>query len=584
MFRELIIGLIVLSLFVIPAFAQNTEKEKKLQVQAVAFLKDTSNEISILRTTENRISFNSELAALMWLHDEKQARTMFGTLITDFRQLLVGLDGQLSAQTFDEQDNFAGSPFMRANGTKAKLLQKLRKAMSVRQQIASAIAENDAVLAYQFFDETARLISNPKLREQFLALDAYFETKLLEQVAAQDPDKLLEFARKTLEKGVNYSTFGLLDKIYTKNDKDGAAFGEEIFAKIKQDRNKAESDTIGQLNRILSHGNSGAPESGKVPKFSQQILREAADLLAQELLKQNEFADAGYLDNIEKYAPGRAAQIRQKFGLTKKKAGGSGSGEGVTMSPMDNSTMPSRPPVPIGDPSGNGSGNNPEDLMEDLEDLDGKKMSDEDKQKFISEARQKIAQIDDPLAKITVIGLFAAQLSKLGEKDTALELMREAEGYGSQYPRNYLDYVQNWMLASGYAQVEPNKAFPILEDSIYRINETIGAAIKIAEFVDVNGDFIEDGEVQVGVFGGGLTRELLSSLGQTNNTLKQLAEADFARTKNLANRFERNELRILARMLILRAVFSDEQKKIKDTEIKTDATVTKSQVIVPERP
>lgn len=561
MLRQLMLVLIVLSLFVIPAFAQKTDAEKKeeLRAQAVEFLKETSNEIGILRTAENRISFNAELAALMWLHDEKQARAMFGIVITDFRQMLVGLDGQLNVQDFNEQDNYRGSPFSRANGTKAKLLQKLRKAMSVRQQIASAIAENDAVLAYEFFDETARVISNPKLREQYLAQDAYFEARLLQQIAEQDPDKLLAFARKTLQKGVNYSTLGLLQKIYAKNDKEGAAFGEEIFAKIKQDRNNESSNFVSQLNQILSIGSSNQPEAGKTPLFSQQVLREAADLLGQELLKREDLGESGeygYLENIEKYAPGRAAQIRQKFKLQNTKTAGTGSGSGGAIADSPDSPFPPRPKAP----SVAGAGDD-EDLPGGLEIPDGKKLSDEEKQKLVNQARQQIAKIDDPLAKITMISLFASQLAALGEKDTALQFMREAESYGTQYPKNYLDYIQNWMLASGYAQIEPNKAFPILEDSIYRINETIGAAIKIGEFVDVNGDFIEEGEVQVGVFGGGLTRELLNGLGQTNNTIGQLAKADFTRTKNLASRFERNEIRILARMLILRAVFSDEQKK-----------------------
>ena len=155
MLRKSITLSIILLAFSVQCFAQATETEKdkkaELAAQAVDFLKETSNEINALRTPENRISFNAELAALMWFHDEKQARAMFGNVINDFRQMLAQIDAQLNAQNFTEEDSQLYLHLSRATNQKGKVLQKLRKAMSVRQQIASAIAENDAVLGYEFF-------------------------------------------------------------------------------------------------------------------------------------------------------------------------------------------------------------------------------------------------------------------------------------------------------------------------------------------------------------------------------------------------------------------------------------------------
>lgn len=579
MLRKSVFVLIILFVVSIPAFSQMTDKDKtaELEKQAVDFLKDTSNEINILRTPENRISFNAELAALMWLHDEKQARAMFGNVITDFRQMLVQIDSQLNAQNFSDEETTSYMPFMRANDSRGKLLQKLRKVMSVRRQIASAIAENDALLGLEFFNETALAISNPKIREQYLAQDSYFETKLLEQIAEQNPDKILDFARQSLKKGLNYNTFGLLSKIYANNDKDGAAFGEEVFAKLKE-MNGGTSNMY-FYNAMLELGSRSSKDSGKTPLFSDQIMREAADLLGAELLKLDKesfAAGSGFLEKVEKYSPGRAAQVRQKFSLKKDAAmqeKGSGNGSGVRIA----SSPPMPPPAPMA------IGAVAVDAADGLEKFGKGKLPEAEKEKFIAQARGQIAKIEDPSAKITMLSLFAAQMSKMGEQETALQLMKEAESFGTQYPKNYLDFLQNWMLASGYAQVAPEKAFPILEDSIYRLNETVSAFVKVGEFMDVNGDIIEDGEVQVGAFGGGMTKDLLRGLGQTNNALEQLAKADFARTKNLANRFERNELRILARMLILRAVF-DSRKANKKAEIKVDAAETPTKGAIPMKP
>src|SRR4029434_9306550 len=64
------------------------EDEAKLDKAAVELLRETSVEVGRFRTMENRISFNAELASLMWFHDDKEARAMYGTVVSDFKQLL----------------------------------------------------------------------------------------------------------------------------------------------------------------------------------------------------------------------------------------------------------------------------------------------------------------------------------------------------------------------------------------------------------------------------------------------------------------------------------------------------------------
>jgi hypothetical protein len=122
-----------------------------------------------------------------------------------------------------------------------------------------------------------------------------------------------------------------------------------------------------------------------------------------------------------------------------------------------------------------------------------------------------------------------------------------------------MGFTQSWMLASSYSEINAEKAFPILEETVFRLNDTISAFIKVGEFIDVNGDIIEDGEVQVGTFGGEITNGLLRGIGQTDSTLTNLANHDFARTKALTDKFDRTEVRILAKMLVLRAVLGNKK-------------------------
>src|SRR4051812_8029590 len=73
----------------------NSDSEK-LEKSAVELLQETAAEVDGLRLIENRISFTSELASLMWYHDEREARAMYSELINEFRQLLVGYDSQMN--------------------------------------------------------------------------------------------------------------------------------------------------------------------------------------------------------------------------------------------------------------------------------------------------------------------------------------------------------------------------------------------------------------------------------------------------------------------------------------------------------
>jgi hypothetical protein len=145
--------------------------------------------------------------------------------------------------------------------------------------------------------------------------------------------------------------------------------------------------------------------------------------------------------------------------------------------------------------------------------------------------------------------------------------MRDAERLVNPEPKNYQDFMLSWMLASGYAEANPDKAFPILENTFLRANETISAFIKVAEFVDVNAEMIDEGEFQVGMFGGEMIRGMTRELGMAAGPLKTLARADFTKTRNLTNVFDRTETRVLAKMLILRAVLDKREIKRTDEEM-----------------
>ena len=537
-----------------PKTIDEKEKQAKLKQDAVAFLRETASETVSLRTLENRIGFNAELASLMWFHDEREARVMFGSVISDFRRMLAELDAQVNAMNIQaEDDELMSIPFFPDSSSQAKVFRRFAKTLSVRQQIASAISEHDALLAYAFYTDTAAAVTNAKFKKQIEQSDPGFILGLLEAIAEQNADKGLEFGRKSLADGLNYRHIELLKKIYAKDADKGAAFGEDIVRKLKSEDREKLSD-LQFFNSILKLGIDNREtikdKPTQKPVFSEQQLREVADLAARTILEGNvpeyyNIEETAVL--IEKFLPGRAAQIRQK--LKSKDA------EKVGPALPQSAELISKAIKKRAEEQ-----QDQEKLIEDLKDLDLKKLSDEDRAKAVAQAKTIINGTGNPSLKMMGLTGLAVQIDKVGDKETALQIMKEAETLVSSTPKNYLDYLQMWLLASGYAQIDADKSFPVMEDAVYRLNDTISAFIKVAEFIDVNGDFIEDGEVQVsGIGGGGIARQMIGGLGASEGTIKNLVEADFARTRALTNKFDRTEVRILAKMLILRTVLGNKK-------------------------
>lgn len=541
-----------------PETKTETEISAELKKQAVEFLRESATEVGNLRALENRISFASEMASLMWFHDEKEARGMMTAVVGDFKQLILQYDTQLTALggAASEEDSFA-SMFGGDQNEKARLTRKLTKATAVRQQIALSIAEHDPQLALDFYAGSLQTITDAAMRKRLEAQDTYFESRLLNEIAEKNPTKALELGRKSLAKGLNYSHVELLKKMYAKDADKGAEFAAEIAGKLKSD--KTGGDVFYTLGAVLSLGAENlekAKKDDKKPMFAEQDLRDLTETYAQTILRRPPTEGYDYLSHIgliEKFAPSRAVQIRAKFPV--KNAGGTEDGEGAGAGLTTGSARVEG--LTAAEMAGK---NGQAEMMKSLQNLDARKLPKEEREKVVGQARKIIASLPNKQAKILALSGLAGQVAKLGDKELAGQIMTDARALTNPQPKNYLDFMELWLLASGLAATDAEKAFPVLEDTIFRVNDTLAAFVKVGEFIDVSGEMIDDGEVQVGGFGGSMVRELTRGLGQADATILHLARADFGRTKNLTNKFDRQEVRILAKMLVLRAVLGDKKK------------------------
>lgn len=557
---------------ILPAKQKPTDDPAALKKDAVAFLRETMADVNNLRTLENRISFSAELAGLMWFHDEKEARSLYLTAFGNFQELLMRYDQQMNAfgpsEDGDEMASYRGGMFADVTD-KMRLLRRFQMALQVRQQVAMSLAEHDPELAFQFYFDSVSVLTNPQFRKQMESRDKYFENQLMAEIAKSNPAKAAEFAKKSIADGLNYQHIDLLKKIYAKDADKGADLAVAMLAKAKTNLDDDQFWVISSfLNTAGESYEASQKEGGKRPMLTLDELRDLADTFGQAILNSgNERANGlGYIDAIEKYSPSRAMQIRAKY-----RSSGSRNSNQVRVAGTTG-VAPPPPPAPRGAANANAYSERvkreveerekaEKELQENIGKLQNKLLPKEEREKVIAQAKRVLMLTPGKDKKIIGLSALAAQVARAGDKELATEIMKDAQALVNPVPKNYQDFILTWMLASGYAEAEPEKAFPLLEETILRVNDTLSAFIKVGEFIDVAGEIMDDGEVQVGAFGGSMIRGLTNELGMAENTLRTLAKADFKRTRDLTSRFDRSEVRILAKMMILRAVLDEAKKK-----------------------
>ncbi len=584
MFKKLSITIILLSMFVasVPAQTNATEKPedktKATQKAAIEFLRETATDVERLRSIENRISFSSELASLMWFYDEREAKGMYGQVVSDFKQLMMQFDGEMNMSTSDDDEGgMGGFLFGGRGGSKAQ--RKFRIALAVRQQIAMSLAEHAPDLALNFFYDSIASVSNPEFRKQAEQMDKYFESRLLIQIAESDAAKGVEYGRESIKRQINSTHIELLRKIYEKDASKGIDFGQALYSAAKSDPKRVDGLGFYQSLIVFAETNIEAAKktNGKGPVYTIADIRDMAEMLYQAMMADGKDVEPWqrrqYIPIVEKHLPGRGAQLRAKFKDPSINA------VAVPAPPYaTNRPMPKNGAV-VASGTGTGVGKGISDtyeremkereekakaeakMIEDMKKLGQSDLPKEERDKVIAQARKIIAETKGKDKKIVALGILATSVAKLGDKDLANEIMLDAERMVTVNPKNYQDFMYTWLLAGGYAEANPDKAFPLLESTILKANVTLDAFVRVAEFIDVQEEMVVDGEVQVGAFGGEMIRGFTRELGAANTLIRTLANADFNRTKGLAATFDRTEMRVLAKMLVLRAVLDKKSTK-----------------------
>lgn len=515
---------------------QKTEISAENKKRGIELLRETSQMITTLASPSNRISYSIKTAKVLWKLDERAARETYRAAMEDVRQTVIQTDLEMNrienAAATDTTVSVAGG----------EIYTRLNQIFTLRSALVNSLSEDDPEWAFEFLQDTKRLVTNQYLKENLGNNDAYLESSLIGRIAEKNATKALALGHKKLAEGISEQTVSLMQSIYEKDSEKGAAFAEDVLKKIKQDGLSTESSWIlmSLFETGVANNEEGVKETpNKKPLFSESSLREIADLLAKQVVDplnvpENYGLGDDMLASLQKYAPQKSAQLKKLIDLQKAR-------EERDKSPEQ---TPSKFDAALQKMSESQIGAQGE-IARKLEGLSAENVGSEDKKKIIEEARSKISTTVNKNQQLTILISLAAQAANAGEKELADNLLGEAEQLTNPQTREMKDFSERWTLANGYAKLKPEKSFAIVEDTIFRLNDVITAFIKFSEFQ--SGDaMIENGELKMGDYGG----QMFGFSNGTSDLMSKLVEVDYPRVKALADKFDRPEFKVETRLTI----------------------------------
>jgi hypothetical protein len=110
------------------------------------------------------------------------------------------------------------------------------------------------------------------------------------------------------------------------------------------------------------------------------------------------------------------------------------------------------------------------------------------------------------------------------------------------------------MVARVYAQLDPARSLTILEPIVDQLNELLGAATVLGGFFVE--ELVRDDEIMLGPISQLFSMASNDFLQHYVGDINALARADFDRTKALLDKFQRDEIRTLMRLLLAQSILS----------------------------
>jgi hypothetical protein len=595
-FSSFAVLLLVVLLSPICVIAQVDEKEKaqkeleqrqELERKTFALLDEIIAGAWGLKLPENRSFVQASAADLLWKHDEKRARTLFWDALSS---LGLRTDTSEDATKKDANDSKAKSAQTR-NQSKEKAQKEYFEAFSMRRNFLIRVARRDPQLALDMLRATHQPpldLKDPNFR---LPDDSDLEQEIANQAAERDPKKALQIARESLAKGLTFQLLSLLNSLKQRNEDLATEFAGDIIEKIHTVDLSTEPDAFWIGTYLLqasrtpkSDGekaeNENFPTASWHPlKLSDDQRRELVELLADAASSASAHPNlAGGLSEImpeiQLFAPERVANIRAKMAQIKSTLNKEQE-DWKTYESLYRTATPEqmihaanalseeqrrslyREAVSLAVTRNRADALRETINTEIADETQRKALNDSlDAEEIASAVYQgKVEELQKLLPTIRLreqralaMAELAMMLDKKGRHEEAVKLLQDAR------PLIKIDFNSDTQsraflaVLMAYALIDPPQAFTMAEPIIDRANDNISKLLLFDKIV--HSGAVKNGEIVMQDPGVPLDFALI----KYGRGAVALANADFNRTKALADRFQRTELKVMARLLIVQSI------------------------------
>ncbi len=560
-----------------PSPAQESKEErdkaqKVLEGKALRLLDSTLAEARTLKLVENQTLFQSVAADLLWTRDEKRARSLFQDAINSL--------------------TLAPNSSGRSRGPDNSYWILTQS----RFQVIQTIAGRDGKFALELLRASRPVASNgPDPDQELSNQESMMEQAIAIQATENDPKLAFKIAEESLKKGVSPSLLNLLQRLQQKDSEAAKHLAGDIVMKLQTEdfvTNQQAAFTAVDLLRSLLQPAADDPD---IPSARQgntvrkplvlddQTVRDLAETVVNVALSAsgNEPLVFMYvqslLPDLERRVPQRASQLRQKVAevtstidprakawLQYEPLLQDGSTDAILAAATDAPAQmrSNLYQMAVGKLMEAGEMERARQITRDnlsgaerdqmLTQIDQVTIANAIKQHKIDEAKETISRLSSREARANGLAELAAGVMTQGDRKLALELLEEARRLINSPPANQKQIEATLQVASAYALVEPSRTFELINPLIDQANEMLAAAALLDKFGSGQGLF-KRGEML-----------LQSGFSQANGPyarylkrLTSLARADFERTKVAVDGFQRNEVRLMGRLLIAQSVLSD---------------------------
>ena len=276
------------------------EIERKILSQVEQAIQETRS----LRLAENRLRLQTKAAVLLWPYKQTPARALLKEIFDSFVVWMAGVSQADPA--------YSDHVVLIAN---------------LRNELLQAMVQCDARTALAFLRATSRPfdMSNAAQANQDATQEMYLASKLAEK----DPKEALHIAQEGLSKGLLNGVAPILDRLRASDSEASVELAMQIVSRLRNENLVNNPDAANMCvlllrsTRIKSAAQEVARQDAtRYITISEEARRDLINLVASQVANNSNPQANGarpllitlsqIMPEVERYAPGQAAVIRQK--------------------------------------------------------------------------------------------------------------------------------------------------------------------------------------------------------------------------------------------------------------------------------